>query len=291
MKKLGILAIGVVSLGIACEFHAGTDEPPKTAQTPPPPPPATATQAKPGAIAHGTLGGAHLSPSPAPTPHPKNTPGSSRGLPQRLRPGAPAAPATAVATATAPTATATTTAAPSAAPPPPAATDTPAAPVIHGQNALGSDQNTPGSWHGVVYFIPQDTQKLPDFSTIKPTASFYTQQINVAPRSFTDGFPGVDNRFEWFGVEYYNSLTVATEADYWFRIVSDDGSKFYIDDTLIIDDDGIHPPTEKKGAAHLIAGAHTMRLDYFQGPRDQIAVQLFVTPPNAAEKPLQATLP
>jgi hypothetical protein len=219
----------------------------------------------------------------------------ARGLPTRLRgpavatTGAPAATGPA-ATATGPAATAAgpaATAAPSAAP----ASDTPVAPVIHGQNALGSDQNTPGSWHGVVYFLPATTTKLPDFATIKPTASFYTKEINVPARSFTDGFPGVDQRTEWFGVEYYNNLTVTKEDDYYFRLVSDDGAKFYIDDTAIIDNDGIHAATEAKGAAHLVAGTHTIRLDYFQGPKDQLAVQLFVTPPNAAEKTLTSALP
>lgn len=278
MKKLGLLAIGLVSLGIACEFHAGTEEPAK-APPPAPPPPATAAP-KPGLAAR---------PAPIPTLRPKG-PATSRGLPSRLagRLGG-GTPAPASTPAPGLTAVPSSSAAPPA--PAPSGTDAPVAPVIHGQNALGNDQNLPGSWHGVVYFIPSTTTKLPDFSTIKPTASFYTKEINVAPRGFNDGFPGVDARTEWFGIEYYNTVNVTKEDDYYFRVVSDDGAKFYIDDTAIIDNDGIHPPQEAKGAAHLVVGVHTVRLDYFQGPKDQMAVQLFVTPTGGAEKTLQAALP
>ena len=62
-------------------------------------------------------------------------------------------------------------------------------------------------------------------------------------------------------------------------------------DTIFIVLDGIHPPQEAKGAAHLVVGVHTVRLDYFQGPKDQMAIQLFVTPTGVAEKPLGAALP
>ncbi len=281
MKKLGLLAVGFVSLGIACEFHAGTEEPAKAA---PPAAPAPVTAAPKPATAPRSAT------APIPTLRPKG-PTAGRGLPSRLagRFGGGTAPAgTGV---TPPTPTAAVTGAPAAAPSAAPAVDPSGPPVIHGQNALGNDQNLPGSWHGVVYFIPNTSTKLPDFTTMKPTASFYTKEVNIAPRGFNDGFPGVDARTEWFGIEYYNSINVTKEDDYYFRVLSDDGAKFYIDDTLIVDNDGIHPPADAKGAAHLVAGVHTVRLDYFQGPKDQMAVQLFVTPTGVAEKTLQATLP
>ncbi len=276
MKKLGLLAMGVVSLGIACEFHAGTEEPAKAA-----PPPAVTAAPKPATAPRSAT-------APIPTLRPKG-PATGRGMPSRLggRFAGGVAPAGTPGVTPTPPPTGAPTAAPSAAP----AVDPSGAPVIHGQNALGNDQNLPGSWHGVVYFIPATSTKLPDFTTMKPTASFYTKEINVSPRGFNDGFPGVDARTEWFGIEYYNSVNVTKEDDYYFRVLSDDGAKFYIDDTLIIDNDGIHAPADVKGAAHLVAGVHTVRLDYFQGPKDQMAVQLFVTPPGVAEKTLTAALP
>jgi hypothetical protein len=36
---------------------------------------------------------------------------------------------------------------------------------------------------------------------------------------------------------------------------------------------------------HLDPGVHTLRLDYFQGPMQELALQLFVSPPGGTERP------
>ncbi len=55
------------------------------------------------------------------------------------------------------------------------------------------------------------------------------------------GFPGIDNRFEWFAIDYTGNFWIARGGKYKFALNSDDGSKLYIDDTLVIDNDGQHP--------------------------------------------------
>jgi hypothetical protein len=131
---------------------------------------------------------------------------------------------------------------------------------------------------------PEKVEKFPDVSKLQPVATVYTPELNITPRRFEAGFPGVNERNEWFAIRYEGPLEVATEADYEFRLVSDDGALFYIDGMLIIDNDGIHPPAEKKQTVHLVKGTHSIRVDYFQGPRYEIALQLFVKAPNAAER-------
>jgi hypothetical protein len=73
-------------------------------------------------------------------------------------------------------------------------------------------------------------------------------------------------------------------GEYGFRISSDDGAKLVIDGKLIIDNDGQHPPKEASGKVQLGAGDHDMVLEYFQGPRYQINLQLWVTPPRKPEE-------
>ena len=68
---------------------------------------------------------------------------------------------------------------------------------------------------------------------------------------------------------------VQKDALYFFRLVSDDGSKLVIDDSLVINNDGIHSDDPKNGNMFLKKGMHTIRLDYFQGPRSEIALQLY----------------
>jgi hypothetical protein len=71
---------------------------------------------------------------------------------------------------------------------------------------------------------------------------------------------------------------------YKFRLLSDDGSKLYIDSILIIDNDGTHAPKSITGEIYLSPGTYPIRVDYFQGPKMQIALQLFVTLPGEEER-------
>jgi hypothetical protein len=72
--------------------------------------------------------------------------------------------------------------------------------------------------------------------------------------------------------------------DFLFRLVSDDGAILYVDGHTVIDNDGQHPPTMKNATIPLEAGAHELFVSYFQGPRDNVALQLFVTPEGGVER-------
>ena len=49
-----------------------------------------------------------------------------------------------------------------------------------------------------------------------------------------------------------------------FFLSSNDGSRLYIDDKLVIDNDGLHGTIEKPGDIKLSAGKHKFELSYFQ---------------------------
>ncbi len=93
-------------------------------------------------------------------------------------------------------------------------------------------------------------------------------------------FPGINNRFEWFAIDYTGNFWIGRPGKYKFALNSDDGSKLYIDGKLIIDNDGQHPPVSRKGSVELTIGAHRIRVSYFQGPRFQVALTLRVAGPS-----------
>jgi len=157
-------------------------------------------------------------------------------------------------------------------------------PVVVGSGVFGSDQEAPNTLRGVVYFIPERTQRLPELSQFEPQGVVYATELNVSPRPFREGFPGVNNRFEWFAIRYDGQFTVAADGPYAFRLYSDDGSKLWIDKALVADDDGLHAQTSASGQVRLRPGVHTMRVDYFQGPGADLTLQLFVTPPSGPER-------
>ena len=149
--------------------------------------------------------------------------------------------------------------------------------VAQSENNFGNKDWVSNGLAGKIYALAENTQSLPDFDTMQSLGTIYTKEINIPNRSWTEGFPGVTDRFEWFGIEYKGSFTVRKAGHYTFTISSDDGSKLFIDGKLIIDNDGLHSQSAKSGEIDLDRSTHTIKIQYFQGPRTEIGLQLFVT--------------
>src|SRR5579884_730744 len=133
---------------------------------------------------------------------------------------------------------------------------------------------------GHIYEIPRDTSWLPRFSKLKPVGTIYTTMLIVPSRNFSEGFPGVTQRSEWFAIDYTGKFWIQKPGKYRFALNSDDGSKLYIDNHVVIDNDGIHPAVTKTGERKLKTDIHRIRVSYFQGPRLQVALVLAVAPPG-----------
>lgn len=132
---------------------------------------------------------------------------------------------------------------------------------------------------GAVYRLPANTARLPDFRSMgAPFATIVVPSLRVAARSFDTGFPGLEETgeplLEWFGIRFIGMISVPSSGTYTFRLNSDDGAKLYIDDRLVIDNDGQHAPQHRDGSIELGAGVHDIVVEYFQGPRYQIALEL-----------------
>ncbi len=140
------------------------------------------------------------------------------------------------------------------------------------------------AFKGNVYYLPPETSKLPDFSKLTAVGTVYITCLNIAKRVFTSGFPGIDSRFEWFGIRYEASFKISRPGNYKFRLISDDGSKLWLDRQLIIDNDGVHGSHSKSASVMLHKGKHQIRVDYFQGPRYWIELRLLITKPGGSEQ-------
>ncbi|WP_152629866.1 PA14 domain-containing protein [Haliangium ochraceum] len=133
---------------------------------------------------------------------------------------------------------------------------------------------------GAIYSLPENTQALPDFATLGvPFATIVVPDLNVAPRRFEQGFPGVEEAAgksidEWFAIRFMGMIEVPNDGRYEFQLNSDDGARLYIDGDLVVDNDGVHAPRAKQGAIALSAGKHELTVEYFQGPRYEIALEL-----------------
>ena len=139
---------------------------------------------------------------------------------------------------------------------------------------FGTTSKNPFIFEGDIYFIKPGTSKLPNFSKLKSNGKIYSAILDIPPQNFQKGFPGITNRYEWFAIDYKGKIYTPNSKRYTFTLLSDDGAKLIIDGKTIIDNDGIHPPQEKIGSVLLKKGLHKIEVQYFQGPRYQVALVL-----------------
>jgi hypothetical protein len=145
---------------------------------------------------------------------------------------------------------------------------------------FGTTVVVPGGLLGKVYHLRPSAKALPDFQALNPLGAIYTSTLNVTPRDFREGFPGVTNRYEWFAIDYSGRFWIEKPGLYRFELTSDDGSRLYIDDRMVLDNDGVHPPETRLAVLTLEGGIHRIRVSYFQGPRFQVALVLRVAGPS-----------
>lgn len=97
-------------------------------------------------------------------------------------------------------------------------------------------------------------QTLPDFDDLRPHTQGIARNIDLSYREQNDAFALV---FEGY-------VKVPTSDIYTFTTLSDDGSKLYINDQLIVDNDGQHAPRRASGQIGLAFGFHKIRVEYFE---------------------------
>ena len=149
------------------------------------------------------------------------------------------------------------------------------APAANDSLAFGDSKWIGDGLKGKIYFLPEGTSSLPAFDSMQSMGTIYTRTLDIPNRSWTSGFPGIPDRFEWFGIEYKGIFRVKKAGHYSFRLVSDDGAKLFIDGQLVINNDGLHPVSAASGEFDLDNDEHAITVQYYQGPRFYIALQLF----------------
>jgi len=147
---------------------------------------------------------------------------------------------------------------------------------------FGSTVVIPSGLRGEVYLIKDKTVVLPNFERrkLKAAGTIWTTTLNIPPRHWREGFPGVTKRFEWFAINYTGRFWIDEPGRYEFALLSDDGANLFIDEQLVIDNDCQHPPAVRAAYVTLSGGTHRIRVPYFQGPRDCLALILAVAGPE-----------
>lgn len=126
------------------------------------------------------------------------------------------------------------------------------------------------------YYEGEGWEKLPDFSQLNVIESGDTELFNIN---------NLRQRNQFYGIVFTGNLKMSADAELKIWLASDDGSKLWINDSLLIDHDGTHGAEEKLGQIQLEKGSYPFELQYFQGSGGS-ALQLFYQINDQERKPL-----
>jgi alpha-L-fucosidase len=98
-----------------------------------------------------------------------------------------------------------------------------------------------------------DWDALPDFETLEPVETRVVRRISLEPEPRAEH---VAHRFTGF-------VRVPRDDVYVFALDSDDGSRLVVDGVVVVDNDGLHGPRERRGEIALARGAHAIVLEWF----------------------------
>lgn len=131
-------------------------------------------------------------------------------------------------------------------------------------------ENTENGVSYAVYPIEETGQLPADFSTMKPINSGTTHEFALSQIELPDT--------NQFAAVFESFLETKQIGDYTFYLSSDDGSKLYVNDKLIVDNDGNHGMVEKSGKILLRPGRHYIKVEWFNGGGDMGLVTMFQGP-------------
>ena len=120
--------------------------------------------------------------------------------------------------------------------------------------------------------------RLPDFGSLQPATVDRAETFDLGP------YRGKNT----FALRFTGYVDVPADGIYAFSVLSDEGSRLWIGDRLVVDNDGAHAPTEKRGFIPLKAGKHAITVAYFEGAGGE-ELRVAWEGPGLAKQPIPAS--
>jgi chitodextrinase len=112
-----------------------------------------------------------------------------------------------------------------------------------------------------VYYYSSEATNLNSLSSLTPYLAGTLTDFNFA---YTAGEILNSGLLDYVAMAFDGYLDVPTTGSYRFYLNSADGSKLYIDNKLVISNDGVHSMREYYTDLNLSAGPHVFRLEFFE---------------------------
>ncbi|MEO6434634.1 MAG: PVC-type heme-binding CxxCH protein, partial [Tepidisphaeraceae bacterium] len=98
----------------------------------------------------------------------------------------------------------------------------------------------------------------------RPVLTRVDRHVDFVEASSNQPFAGTD-LIDHFAVRWTCLLRVPRAGRYAFATISNDGSRLFIDERMVVENGSRHGMVEKSGEVELSAGDHALRLEFFQG--------------------------
>ena len=109
---------------------------------------------------------------------------------------------------------------------------------------------------GLLYrYVESSFKRLPDFEEHESKKSGVSRNLDIE---------SIARRDDHYAIQFQGLIDVPKTGTYRFFTNSDDGSKLFIHNKLIVDNDGSHSARHRFGYITLEKGLHPIRIDYFE---------------------------
>ncbi len=149
--------------------------------------------------------------------------------------------------------------------------------VIASDSNFGKPRTDPT--HGLVanvYNIGKEVTELPAFDSLgEPIATYAVDSLDIAAGQFSGAFKSKDAEVkEWFAIHFKGSINISEAGTYNFCLAAGDGAQLYLDENLVVDNDGVHDTTEKCENVAVEPGEYKVDVLYFQAAAGEAGLQL-----------------
>lgn len=141
---------------------------------------------------------------------------------------------------------------------------------------------------GNVYRIASPVTELPAADTLgEPFATFAVDNLDMPSGQFNGSFAGADGEVsEWFAIHFRGSLNVTAAGNYDLCLNAGDGALLFLDQTPIVDNDGVHDTTEKCESLAIEPGEYQLDVMWFQAAKGELGLQLTWAKDGGAKAPI-----
>ena len=117
-----------------------------------------------------------------------------------------------------------------------------------------SDQKVELGQMSYQYYETPSSSEVPNFDSLEFITQGVADSFNVE---------ALAERDDLFGIRFQAEINIPVKGDYIFHTISDDGSKLFIDQTLVVDNDLSMGVERRSGFIKLDQGLHQLQIDYY----------------------------